>query len=342
MSVARAKETFSMTLKEIAEISGYSISAVSKALADAPDIGETTKKEIVAIAEEHGYIPRRKIKRAEPVRPFTVGLVLPEAGSKYFCRISSKLERALRAEGGMQIIRYSRYDPEKEMEDIRTLQKSGMVDAIISVSPFDVADRLLKTNVPVLVISQTDAELHTVDSVKVDDSYGIYCGIEQLHRMGHTKIGYIGDLRTEARFDYYKKALDECGVPLKKNLIQICDLNVSGCGYYAMKQLLEQPDPPTAVFCAYDKLAIDAWSAITECGLTVPGDISIFGVDDAGDAFPFGMQLASLDCHIQDQINIALDILKHKCKDPNFTTIQAITIKTDFLPRDTIGPGNNT
>ena len=171
-----------MTLKEIAEASGYSISAVSKALAGAPDISETAKKEILKLAEELGYTPRRKLKKAEPTRPLTIGLLIPTPSSGYFSRISYELEQMLRAEGALLVIGYSQYDPETEAADIRAFQRSGMVDAIISVSPNNVADSIPKCDVPLLVISQTDAELHLVDSVKVDDGYGIQCAIEQLYQ----------------------------------------------------------------------------------------------------------------------------------------------------------------
>ena len=327
-----------MTLKEIAEASGYSISAVSKALAGAPDISETAKKEILKLAGELGYTPKRKLKKVEPTRPLTIGLLIPTPSSGYFSRISYELEQMLRAEGALLVIGYSQYDPETEAADIRAFQRSGMVDAIISVSPNNVADSIPKCDVPLLVISQTDAELHLVDSVKVDDSYGIQCAIEQLYQLGHRRIAYVGELKTQTRLGYYKKALAACGLQPESELVAVSELESFSAGYEGMQAILRQTQqPPTAVFCAYDKIAIGAWSAIAEFGRRVPEDISIFGLDNSRNVHLFGKTLTTIDCHIHDQLSIALDILKRKLRDPSYTTIQVTVIKTDLQPGDTIG-----
>ncbi|NTZ19229.1 LacI family transcriptional regulator [Paenibacillus sp. JMULE4] len=126
-----------------------------------------------------------------------------------------------------------------------------------------------------------------IDYVTVDFEKGARQSVDHLLRLGHKKIAYIGSssfqnsvsLEKEQRFLGYKNALEEQGIALHKEWIADGQFTIGG-GYEAMKQILMAKDRPTALFTASDQMALGAYRAIQEAGLTIPGDIAVTSFDD--------------------------------------------------------------
>jgi LacI family transcriptional regulator len=107
--------------------------------------------------------------------------------------------------------------------------------------------------------------------------------VEHLIRLGHRRIamikGLARDTSSAERYEGYKQALREAGIPLDEDLVSEGDWTVV-CGYRATQRFLQLAEPPTALFSSNDIMAAGVVRAAHECGIKVPDDLAIVGFDD--------------------------------------------------------------
>lgn len=116
-----------------------------------------------------------------------------------------------------------------------------------------------------------------------DDDDGGAQAIRLLVSNGHRRIAFINGLEgtypAEHRLTGYRTALDEAEIIFDPDLVRNGNWNADS-GYELTKELFELTQPPTALFCSNDRMAVGAYFAIKELGLTVPDDISVVGYDN--------------------------------------------------------------
>jgi LacI family transcriptional regulator len=112
---------------------------------------------------------------------------------------------------------------------------------------------------------------------------GGFAATAHLTALGHRRIGFInGEPWMDASVDRlkgYRQALATVDVAFDERLVRSGDW-LPLTGYHHTIDLLSMPDPPTAIFCGNDLMAIGAMEAASEAGLRVPDDLSIMGYDD--------------------------------------------------------------
>jgi LacI family transcriptional regulator len=122
-----------------------------------------------------------------------------------------------------------------------------------------------------------------IASVGATNWAGGLAATEHLIGLGHRRVGMIGGpadmLCTQARVDGYRTALDRAGIEAGKDLVRYGDFHHQG-GFARTRELLELPDPPTAIFAGSDEQAMGAYQAARLAGLRIPDDLSVVGFDD--------------------------------------------------------------
>jgi len=142
--------------------------------------------------------------------------------------------------------------------------------------------KILARKAPCMVLNNS-FEKEPVNSIAINNEKAAMDVVEYLVKLGHKNIATIaGDLSTESgkkRLDGFKSAIKSNGLRLSANYITV--------GHYlrspakkAMEHLLSLKDPPTAIFCASDVMAMEAMDVAKKKGLKIPEDISIVGFDD--------------------------------------------------------------
>jgi DNA-binding LacI/PurR family transcriptional regulator len=141
---------------------------------------------------------------------------------------------------------------------------------------------LEEMKVPIVLINNEHPG-QFVHSVTIDNLNAGRVAARHLVELGHKRIGYLGNrfgLQADMeRFSGYRQILEEADIGFQPELVAHGDGRPEG-GMSAMERLLALPEPPTAVFCYNDMEAIGALRAVREHGLTVPGDVSVVGLDD--------------------------------------------------------------
>ena len=330
-----------ITLKELGALAGVSISTVSKAINNSTDISLETRLRIQRLAQENGYVPPRHISGAKSGAGPNIAMIYSDVTSNYYTRLIEIFDARIHEMGGFLIMSNASFQTARVNELLNYFQSIKSIAGVILVSALNIFGDLPQPGIPLVGISYPSFETHPFDYICVNDGVGIDEAVECLVSYGHRRIAFISEPFTQHRLDFFKTAMTRRGLPLDPALIRISQKRFNEAGYEAMKDILANGEPPTAVFAAYDDIAVGAAQAIREKGLAVPDDISLLGVDNTLQTVAYHKILASVDCHIEDQANIALGLLMKKINERDYSAVQNVSLHTNFIRRNTVGPARD-
>lgn len=328
-----------ITLRELSEIAGVSISTVSKAINNSRDIGLETKLRVQQIAQQYGYVPsKRRFNSDRHHGGPVVAVIYSDLTSSYYSRLIESLDERVHEMGGHLVMANAGFDTVRIIENMNYFQSIPSIDGILIISALNVFGELPRVRVPLVGISYPSLEIHPFDHLCVNDGVGIDEAVDTLHKKGHRRIAFISEPFTAHRLDFFKRSMARRNIEIDPKLIRVSSERFFEAGYECMKEILRETEAPTAVFGAYDDIAMGALQAIREAGLRVPEDISLLGIDDTRQSIGDCRILASVDCHIADQADIALGLLIRKIKEHDFSAVQNVSLHTNFVEHDTVAP----
>lgn len=268
------------TLAEIAKEAGVSVPTVSRVLNRKPGISEATRLEIERLLEARGY-ERRKPRRDTPLIDYvTVGLDT---------QWSLQLLRGAQAEaaraGADFVVTATEGLPAGAPDWMERLRSRGTDGIVVVVSEFaaDARDELSRLEVPIVLIDPVGADTESYVTVAASDWLGARDATQHLLDLGHERIGFItGPLHLKChqdRLDGYYSALGRSGLPRDPSLIRKGNSLISG-GKMFGGELLDLPEPPTAIISCSDEQAYGVYLAARERGVSIPEDLSVVGFDD--------------------------------------------------------------
>lgn len=275
------------TIYDLAKITGFSITTVSKALNNYSDVSEKTKAKIVQAAADMGYLPNAHAQSLSTKRSWTIGVMFSEAHGvgmmhPFFNAIIESFRKATEQQG-YDLIFASRNLRNRDMSYLEHFRHRA-VDGIVVICSDQMdqhVQELIQSTIPIVVVDMDSTDCSVVFS---DNLTGGELAVNHLHQLGHRLIAHIaGDTTTDAgsaRIEGYKQAMGHLGLPIPDGYIVSGGFFSVEEGKQAMQELLALPERPTAVFVAGDQMAIGAIDAIHEVGLRIPEDLSVVGYDD--------------------------------------------------------------
>lgn len=327
-----------MTLRQLSQLANVSISTVSKALNNADDVAEGTRARVLELAQAHGYTKHLHTAAAPSRQGLVIAVLYSDITSNYYTTLLKVFDDYITEQGGLMVSSSARFSTQRIIQLCEFYAASGMVDGIVCISPFNIFGELPQPALPMVGISYPSYESHPFDYVCVDDDVGIDDAIRCLRELGHTRIGYLGEPYTWYRQQSFEKAMRRYGLQVEESFVTVSKHRFELAGHDGARVLLAQDELPTAVFAAYDDLAVGAAQVFNDAGLRIPEDISIAGVDNTMRTLRDKQVLASVNCHIEDQVEITLGLLLKKIENPQFTAIQNVNLRTEFVCRSTVGP----
>jgi len=305
-------------IKDVAEKAGVSITTVSHVINETRYVSDDLKTRVQNAMTDLNYRPNTLARSLRSGRSRTIGLVIPDISNLFFADISRKIEDNGFEYGYSVILCNTDDDREKERRYINVLLEK-QVDGIIFISVGAVKDNIFKImdiNIPI-VVADRDISSLTSDVVLIDNFEGGYKATDYLISLDHKRIGCITgpSLMTPSalRVEGYKDALNNAGILIDESLICQGDFHYEG-GRICMQQLLNNPEPPTAIFVCNDMMALGAYRAIYECGKRIPDDISLVGFDNipfSQTAFP---ALTTMAQPIADMAKTAVNLLVERIR----------------------------
>jgi len=273
-----------ITLKMVAEKAGVSVNTASRAINNKPDINEETKKRILKVAQELGYVRNATAVALRTRRTRTIGVVIADNRNPFYAEVLNGVEEAAREKNYHIILANTQRDYRKEEEAINLLL-AKRVDGLLITPVQDRDDdikNLIDANIPFVVVGR-DFENIEVDAVYNDEVKGGFLATDYLIKKGHKRIalidGFLYKSPAKGRLEGYKKALNKYKIPLDESLISVGDINIED-GYERTKQMLEKNLDFTAIFAYNDMMAFGVMQAIKKKGLRIPEDIGLVGYDD--------------------------------------------------------------
>ena len=334
-------------LKDIASLTGVSVSTVSKALRGRDDINTQTREKIVEVAAKLKYVPRRAARSGDaPPASGMIGVICPEIRSGYYAGIITALESYLRRRGFGMLLGFTDFLHQREVALLECFRRQS-VSGIVCVTEHERIEYDLRTfrrehDVPVVVVATVIA-IEDFDYVKVNDEMGVRMAVQHLHGLGHSRVGFVGDSVSRTRRDVFCSSLRQCGLSVREDYLCMGTERFERGGYLRMKELLALRTPPTAVLAAYDDVAIGAMRAISEAGLEVPGDVSVIGIDgiEIGGYLP--STLTSIGCDTVEMAEAAVRILLRKITNRSFAVVQHVEVNPQLIVREsTAAPRRRT
>jgi DNA-binding LacI/PurR family transcriptional regulator len=291
-------------IQKVAELAGVSTATVSRALAGKPSVSAATRSRVEAAAKELGYVVSATASSLASGKTRNIGVVTPFLNSWFFTTVLKGAQRAL-ADAGYDLTLYHldstpgfdlpQGSNPRRRQLFEDFLKRKRVDAILAISlelNASELEQLRGVGKPVVGLG---GPLPGVPTLSVDDREIARLATDHLLALGHKSIAHIGgnpdfdiDFHLpENRRVGYEAALTAAGIELSPLMVRSADFTIPG-GYNATLQLLGDPRvSPTAIFAASDEMAIGAILAARDLGKTVPGDLSVIGIDghDLSDFF---------------------------------------------------------
>jgi len=268
----------------VAERAGVSVNTASRAINNKPDINEKTKKWILKVAQELGYVRNDTAVALRTKKTGTIGVVIADNRNPFYAEVLNGMEVAAKEKNYHIILANTQRDYQKEEEAINLLL-AKRVDGLLITPVQDRDDdikNLIEAKIPFVIVGR-DFENIELDALYNDEVKGGFLATEYLIKNGHKRIalvnGFLYKSPARSRLEGYKKALKKYGIPVDDVLINVGDIDIKD-GYKRTKQLFEKGLDFTAIFAYNDMMAFGAMQAIKEKGLRIPEDIGIVGYDD--------------------------------------------------------------
>ena len=276
-----------LTIIDVAKKAGLSIKTVSRALNDEPHVRPATKEKVLAAVEALNYKPNASARSLAGTRSYIIGLIYNNPSPAYVMSIQEGVLAGCEARGYSLLIHPCEQEVKTIGHYIDQLIRRSKLDGIILIPPLSdnkkLLNQLVRGKIKHVRVSQqkiagSDAY---ISSNELDVSAAL---IRHLISLGHERIAIIKGPEDHGgsrdRFDGFMLAMKEAGIKLPSYYIQQGDFTFES-GIECTQKLLGYKNRPTAIFASNDYMAAGAMSAAHRMEVSVPGELSIAGFDDA-------------------------------------------------------------
>ncbi|GGZ22636.1 LacI family transcriptional regulator [Echinicola pacifica] len=335
-----------VTIRDIALKLNISISTVSRALRDSPEIKLETRKKVLALAEKLNYTPNVVAQSLRVNKTKTLGIVVPELASHFFASNISGIQDTAYKRGYNVMICQSNENFEQEKSDIRTLISSRVDGLLISLSretsSFEHLQHLIDREIPFVLFDRIVENL-PVSTVTVDDSLGAYNVVQHLLQQGCQKIAFISGPKEmyicKKRIDGYQKALEEAELQHPYNNVQFSDLTNEDIRRIT-HELLDQEERPDAIFALNDPVAVEVLKVLKAKGLSVPEDIALVGFTNMPFSDALEPSLSTVDQPAYEMGRLAANNLLDQLMNPADFQPKNLVLDTELVIRHSSSKNN--
>jgi LacI family transcriptional regulator len=317
----------SVTIIDVAEAAGVSVSTVSRVLNDKDDVSAATYQRVSQVIDELGYSSSLAARSMRSRTTNVIGLIMPDVDDPFSVEVIRGVNRAI-VELQYDLLIYTNGDiprnisASKEQQYV-TLLNSSITDGVIIVTPVSCRFRSIS---PVVSVDP-NIDNPAGPAVIATNLKGARDAMEHLLELGHSRIGYIGGrtdlLSAHLRLEAYKQALDQAGIPQDHQLITSGDFKTETAMICA-HQLLSLDEPPTAIFASNDQSAIGVIIVAETLGIRIPEDLSLVGFDNIPEAAY--LDLTTIDQNINQMgyigTKMLIDLIQGKTLDKALQKIE--------------------
>lgn len=274
-----------VTMRDVADAAGVSRTLVSLVLNESTSVtvADETRARILALAADLGYRPNAAARALAHQRSDYYGVLTEIVTDPFAVDIIVGAQGEALRHGKHILLASAQNDPfaeRAELERLLVQRIDGLIYGAAWHRAVEVPD--LAREVPTVLVNCFDVE-GRFPAIVPDEHLGGLRATERLLAAGHRRIGLV-NIADEipaaiGRRRGYHEALRRAGIAIEEGL-EACGEAMADGGYAAAGALLDLPEPPTAIFCANDRMAMGAYDAIKERGLKIPTDVAVIGFDN--------------------------------------------------------------
>lgn len=271
------------TSVDVARRAGVSQSAVSLVFGGkaAGRVGKQTQEAILQAARELGYRPNSAARTLRSGRSRLIALAIPDVSNPYFATVLQGAEQAARTHGYSVMLAQVR-DEQDWQHMILDALTSRAVDGFLLCEvhiPAASGHRALRGKAVMVNVGSSE-----LPSIQLDIVTGMHAAMAHLLHLGHTKIAHLAaavDAETfHLRHRAYLDAMQRAGCPIAVAYQVDAPFTIPEA-YRAARQVLECSDPPSAIICDSDVLAVGVYKAAKDLQRAIPQDVSVASFDDS-------------------------------------------------------------
>ncbi len=286
-SLKRPAQDRGPTMTDIAALAGVSQTTVSLVLNDAMGarLSGQTRQRVLDAAKKLGYrLIKREAARPSAVNATIIGVMVDEMSTDPWCAIALDGVREKAWEYGLTVsIAVTRGDAEMEQAAHAQFRNQPLLGLIYgTIQTRQITPSPAFAGLPTVLLNCYAAD-RSLPSIAPGEVLGGRAATERLIRAGHSRIGLIeGEVWMDAmrdRLKGYRQALASHEIPFDAHLVRPGNWEPSA-GYEQTHALMKLKNPPTAIFCANDLMALGCFEALKELGLRIPTDVAVIGYDD--------------------------------------------------------------
>lgn len=334
-----------VTITNVAQRSGVSLSTVSLVLNNKPGVASETRAKVLEAAEELGYPTRQASVNSRGSQLSTLGMIVktdfdgPPYENPFYSRIIMGIEEGCRRNGISLLFSTLPVDDQNRPVEIPSLLYNENVDGILMVGAF-VDETVISVSgkrTPPIVLVDAYSNTDSFDTVISDNFHASYQIIEYLISKGHKHIGMVGGESNaypslQDRRNGYMRALKENEI----TETYIANFNINKVkGYNEVTWLLKEHPQISALFCINDDVAVTAIRAAHDMGLRIPQDLSIIGYDDIYMAQNSSPALTTMRVDTTAMGRAAVHLLSFRLESPD-TPRMTLTISPTLIERDSV------
>jgi LacI family transcriptional regulator len=274
----------SITIKDVAQKAGVSVSTVSRVLNGYSNVNEETRLLVQQAIEDLGYRPNELAKGLRSQKTNTLGLVVNNILNPIYSIMAQAIESVAIQNGFNLFLCNSGLDPKQEALYLETLWNKRIDGLFISPTGTNIQmlQKFLDANIPVVQIDRKIESLKA-DAVLTNNEMSSFQAVEHLIQRGYRKIAIIVGMQTVTtgvnRLKGYFEALTHHDIPIESAYVKIGDFTEAS-GYKLMSELAAMDDAPEAVFVGNNLMAKGAVMFLREAKLRIPDDIGFMMFDN--------------------------------------------------------------
>jgi LacI family transcriptional regulator, galactose operon repressor len=310
------------TIYDVAEVSGVSISTISRVL-NAPDkVNTKTRQRVMSAIDRLGFVPKAEARARAMRSTNRIGVLTPYFTAPSFVQRLRGAAAAL-SRANYELVIYTVDSVEHLQGYIATIPVRGNVDGMIVMS-LAIGDkdarRLHDHGIETVLIESRHPQLNCIC---IDDTRGGALAATHLIEKGHTRIGFLGDIEpaeryairpVKSRLNGFKRTLEAAGLSLPRSYAMQAPYTQAG-SQQAAQALLSLPRRPTAIFAASDIQAVSVIKVARQLNLRIPEDLAIVGFDDIDLAEV--MDLTTIRQNLDESGRLAAEILISRIAEPD-------------------------
>lgn len=333
------------TLKQIAKELGVSVSTVSKALSNSPEISEPTKIKVQEFAKLKNYKPNNIAVNLKSKRSKTIGVIIPNILNPFFAKVFSGIEKAANARGYNVITCISNESLKKEITAMDMLSNGTIDGFILSVADETQKEHEFKhfkdaiaDDIPIVMFDRISEDVNC-DKVIVDDFDSAVNAVSHLIKTGCKNIALISNIDNlsvgQLRAEGYLEALKANGVAINEDLILRCEsteeLDEKFPAFFDIKG--KKID---GVFALEESASVTAHKAVLKAGFRIPEDVQLIGFADGVWSRRLTPSLSTVSQHGPEIGEAAAETLINRLesKEGEELPYETKVIKTELRQRD--------